>query len=64
MDVVKISFFLYDYEQIFPFINYEGVNIADVKVVDDMKIDVISARGRKKDFFDLYFRVHQVKDHS
>jgi len=55
LDGVKLSFFHYAYPQLFPLADFQGVKIADERDVAAMKIDVISARGSKKDFIDLYF---------
>ena len=55
LDGVKISFFHYDYAQLFPLVNYKGMFLADERDVAAMKIDTISSRGSKKDFIDIYF---------
>lgn len=55
LDNVKISFFRYDYKQLYPFVEFEGIKIADEQDIACMKIDAISSRGSKKDFIDLYF---------
>lgn len=52
----KISFISYPYfvpKQ--PFIRYKNINILDAKDIAIMKIMAISQRGRKRDFFDLYW---------
>lgn len=56
----KISFIAYPYfvpKQ--PFITYQGLDILDAKDIAVMKIIAISQRGRKRDFFDLYWYVTQ-----
>lgn len=57
----KISFIAYPYfvpKQ--PFIPYKSINILDARDIAVMKIIAISQRGRKRDFFDLYYYViHQ-----
>lgn len=55
LDNVRLSFFHYDYDLIFPFIIFQNVNLADERDIAAMKISAISYRGRKKDFIDLYF---------
>lgn len=55
LDNIKISFFRYDYKQLHPFVEFEGIKIADERDIACMKIDAISSRGSKKDFIDLYF---------
>ena len=55
LDCVKISFFRYNYDLLFPFLVFAGVNLADERDIAAMKIDAISSRGSKKDFVDLCF---------
>ncbi|HCP09038.1 MAG TPA: hypothetical protein DIT25_04565 [Candidatus Moranbacteria bacterium] len=55
LDGVKISFFRYDYALLFPYLEHEGVRLADERDIAGMKVDTISARGSKKDFADIYF---------
>jgi hypothetical protein len=45
----------YDYGQLYPFLEFEGLKLADERDIAAMKIDAISSRGSKKDFVDLYF---------
>ncbi|MFC1613315.1 nucleotidyl transferase AbiEii/AbiGii toxin family protein [Patescibacteria group bacterium] len=52
---VKLSFFGYPYKIIFPFIKWNGIKLADPRDIACMKLDAVSSRGCKKDFFDLYF---------
>lgn len=55
LDGVRISFLCYNYKLLSPFVNFEGVNLADERDISAMKLDAISARGSKKDFVDFYF---------
>ncbi len=55
LDDTRVSFFYYDYDILFPFVEFDGVKIADKKDIAAMKIDAVSSRGSKKDFIDLYF---------
>ncbi len=55
LDDVKLSFLEYDYEQLYPLVEFAGINLADLRDIAAMKIDAISSRGSKKDFIDLYF---------
>lgn len=55
LDDVKVSFIRYDYDQLYPFLSFENVNLADERDIIAMKIDAASSRGSKKDFIDLYF---------
>ncbi len=54
----KISFIAYPYfvwKQ--PFITYGDINILDARDIAVMKIVAISQRGKKRDFFDLYWYI-------
>jgi hypothetical protein len=55
LDGVKISFFQYNYKQLFPLIEFNGFKMADERDIAAMKLSAISSRGGKKDFIDLYF---------
>lgn len=55
LDGVKISFFHYGYDLIYPLINFNSIKIADERDIACMKLDAISSRGSKKDFIDIYF---------
>ncbi|OGZ27671.1 MAG: hypothetical protein A2365_03435 [Candidatus Nealsonbacteria bacterium RIFOXYB1_FULL_40_15] len=57
---VLVSFFKYPYKLLFPLAEYKGVKIADFRDIACMKIDVISSRGSKKDFVDLYFILNKI----
>jgi len=52
---IKFSLFYYKYPQIFPYKKFLKINLADLPDIAAMKIDAISSRGKKRDFFDLYF---------
>lgn len=52
---IKISFFHYNYRQIFPLLEFNGLKIADERDIAAMKLDATSSRGSKKDFIDVYF---------
>jgi len=55
LDGIRVSFFYYDYDQIFSFVSFEDINLADERDIAAMKLSAISSRGSKKDFIDLYF---------
>lgn len=55
MDQVRVSFFRYRYDLLFPLLGFEKIKLADERDIAAMKIDAISSRGSKKDFIDLYF---------
>ncbi|MCL4354512.1 nucleotidyl transferase AbiEii/AbiGii toxin family protein [Patescibacteria group bacterium] len=59
LENTKISFIAYPYfipKQ--PFINYGSMNILDARDIAVMKIIAISQRGKKRDFFDLYWYIN------
>jgi predicted nucleotidyltransferase component of viral defense system len=55
LDDVKVSFFEYRYDILFPLLSFQGVAIADLRDIAAMKLTAISSRGSKKDFIDFYF---------
>lgn len=61
LDEVKTSFFYYNYSQLFPFINFGKIKLADERDIAAMKIDAISSRGSKKDFVDIYFLMEKYR---
>lgn len=58
---VKLSFFIYPYDLLNPFLDFYGVKVADIFDIACMKIDAISSRGTKRDFIDLYFICNKFK---
>ena len=55
----KVSFIAYPYftpKQLF--LTYENIHILDIQDIAVMKIIAISQRGKKRDFFDLYWYVN------
>ncbi|MGB9776456.1 MAG: nucleotidyl transferase AbiEii/AbiGii toxin family protein [Anaerolineae bacterium] len=50
----QISFFIYPYPMLEPFIEIEGIRIAALSDLAAMKLEAISSRGTKRDFIDLY----------
>ena len=50
----KFGLFNYPYPLIFPLLQYETINIADIRDIAAMKLDAIASRGTKRDFIDLY----------
>lgn len=55
LDDVKVTFLRYNYDLLYPLISFEGINLADQRDIAAMKIEAISSRGSKKDFFDFFF---------
>lgn len=52
---VKITFLHYPYPLLYPGIRYGLVRLASDKDIACMKLQAISSRGSRKDFFDFYF---------
>ncbi len=52
---VKLDFIRFKYTFSYPFVREEGIVLLDIRDVASMKIDAITARGKKKDFYDLFF---------
>jgi predicted nucleotidyltransferase component of viral defense system len=52
---VKVDFIRFQYAFIRPILEVEGLRMLSVEDIAPMKIDAITGRGSKKDFFDLYF---------
>jgi len=59
INAVKVDFVRFRYEFLFP-ITVEGVRMLDILDVAPMKLDAITKRGSKKDFYDLYFLLQKM----
>lgn len=61
---VQVSFFYYPYSQMDEFVidkEFPGLKLASIIDIACMKSIAISERGTKKDFFDLYWIIHDEK---
>lgn len=56
---VKVDFIKFHYPFIRPFVVIENIRMASVEDIAAMKLDAITGRGSKKDFYDLYFLLEQ-----
>ncbi len=56
---VKVDFIKFHYPFIRPFVVIENIRMAAVEDIAAMKLDAITGRGSKKDFYDLYFLLQQ-----
>lgn len=56
---VKVDFIKFHYPFIRPFVVIESIRMASVEDIAAMKLDAITGRGSKKDFYDLYFLLEQ-----
>lgn len=52
---IKVDFIRFKYGFKYPVIIENGTRLTDIKDIAPMKLDAITGRGKKKDFFDLYF---------
>ena len=52
---VKVDFIRFRYKIIRPLFVEKGIRMLSVDDIAPMKLDAITGRGRKKDFYDLYF---------
>lgn len=52
---IKTDFIRFKYAFQRPVVNIEGIRLLSMEDIAPMKLDAITGRGKKKDFFDLYF---------
>jgi predicted nucleotidyltransferase component of viral defense system len=52
---VKVDFIKFHYPFIRPFLALENIRMASLEDIAAMKLDAITGRGSKKDFYDLFF---------
>ncbi len=52
---VKVDFIKFHYPFIRPFVVMENIRMASIEDIAAMKLDAITGRGSKKDFYDLFF---------
>ncbi|MEX0966531.1 MAG: nucleotidyl transferase AbiEii/AbiGii toxin family protein [Bacteroidia bacterium] len=52
---IKVDFIRFHYPFLKPVIEDEGIRMLSVEDIAPMKLDAITGRGSKKDFYDLYF---------
>lgn len=61
---IKVDFIRFKYGFDYPLIFEENTRLADIKDIAAMKLDAISGRGKKKDFFDLFFLLKRFSLHE
>lgn len=59
LEGVKTSFIFYDALLIFPTIEFNSINVADWRDITAEKLRTVGDRGKKKDFYDLFFGVQE-----
>ena len=52
---VKVDFIKFHYPFIKPFVTIENIRMASIEDIAAMKLDAMTGRGDKKDFYDLFF---------
>lgn len=52
---IKVDFIRFKYAFAYPIIEIDGIRLLTIEDIAPMKLDAITGRGSKKDFFDLYF---------
>ena len=57
---VKVDFVRFRYKMLFPIADTEGVRMPDIRDIAAMKLDAVTKRGSKKDFYDIYFLLQEM----
>lgn len=52
---IKVDFIQFRYPFIRPIREEEGIRMLSLEDIEPMKLDAVSGRGSKKDFYDIYF---------
>lgn len=55
LNKIKVDFVRFNYPFIRPVLNSDGIRLLDIEDIAAMKLDAITGRGNKKDFYDLYY---------
>lgn len=55
INAIKVDFIRFKYPFIRPILVEDGIRMLQIDDIAPMKIDAITGRGKKKDFYDLYF---------
>ncbi|MEM8524954.1 MAG: nucleotidyl transferase AbiEii/AbiGii toxin family protein [Bacteroidota bacterium] len=61
---VKVDFVNYKYDLIKPFVLIENIRLLTLEDIACMKLAAITGRGKKRDFFDLYFLLQHFTLHE
>lgn len=61
---IKVDLVHFRYPFAFPLIAMEGVHLADKRDIAPMKLDAVTKRGSKKDFFDMYYLFEEFAPHQ
>jgi predicted nucleotidyltransferase component of viral defense system len=55
VEKIKVDFIKFKYAFAYPVQEIDGIRLLSVEDIAPMKLDAITGRGSKKDFYDLYF---------
>lgn len=58
---IKVDFVNYKYPLLKPFQTLEGIRLVAPEDIAAMKLAAVAGRGRKRDFYDLYFLLQQFQ---
>ena len=64
LENTKVSFLQYPYPMLEPNIDYDGIKLAGILDIACMKLNAVTQRGEKKDFYDLFeiFKRYSLED--
>jgi predicted nucleotidyltransferase component of viral defense system len=57
---VKVDFVRFRYSLLFPVLQIDGIRMLEIRDVAPMKLDAVTKRGSKKDFYDIYFLLQMM----
>ena len=60
IDGVKVDFVRFRYKILFPALHIDGVRMLELRDIAPMKLDAVTKRGSKKDFYDIYFLLSKM----
>ncbi len=60
IDDVKVDFVRFRYKILFPALQIDGVRMLELRDIAPMKLDAVTKRGSKKDFYDIYFLLEKM----
>lgn len=55
LEEIKVDFIRFKYPFSYPIVEIDGIRLLSMEDIAPMKLDAITGRGSKKDFFDLFF---------
>lgn len=57
---VKVDFVRFRYKLLFPVLQTDGIRMLEIGDVAPMKLDAVTKRGSKKDFYDIFFLLQKM----